>query len=96
MRAVGLKVLKNKLSEYVRLAASGETILVTDRDHVVAEIVAPAPGRPEEAGDALLAEAVRKGWLRPPTIVRSGPPPRLPVQRWAVLERELSKDREDR
>lgn len=26
VRAVGLKVLKNKLSEYVRLAASGETI----------------------------------------------------------------------
>jgi len=38
MRAVGLKVLKNKLSEYVRLAASGETVLVTDRDRVVAEL----------------------------------------------------------
>lgn len=25
MRTVGLKVLKNKLSEYVRIAASGET-----------------------------------------------------------------------
>lgn len=31
MRSVGLKILKNKLSEYVRLAASGETVLVTDR-----------------------------------------------------------------
>jgi antitoxin (DNA-binding transcriptional repressor) of toxin-antitoxin stability system len=39
MRAVGLKVLKNKLSEYVRLAQGGETILVTDRDRVVAELV---------------------------------------------------------
>ena len=37
MRAVGLKVLKNRLSEYVRLAASGETVLVTDRERVVAE-----------------------------------------------------------
>jgi antitoxin (DNA-binding transcriptional repressor) of toxin-antitoxin stability system len=27
MRAVGLKMLKNKPSEYVRLAAAGETIL---------------------------------------------------------------------
>ncbi len=43
MRAVGLKVLKNKLSEYVRLAASGETVLVTDRDRVVAELVPPVP-----------------------------------------------------
>jgi antitoxin (DNA-binding transcriptional repressor) of toxin-antitoxin stability system len=39
MRAVGIKVLKNKLSEYVRLAERGETILVTDRDPVVAERV---------------------------------------------------------
>ena len=42
MRAVGLKVLKNKLSEYVRLAQGGETILVTDRDRVVAELTPPA------------------------------------------------------
>ena len=34
MRAVGLKVLKNKLSQYVRAAAAGETVLVTDRDLV--------------------------------------------------------------
>ncbi len=32
MRSVGLKTLKNKLSEYIRLAAGGETVLVTDRD----------------------------------------------------------------
>jgi len=41
MRAVGLKTLKNKLSEYVRLVAGGETVLGTDRDRVVAEIVPP-------------------------------------------------------
>ena len=45
MRAVGLKILKNRLSEYVRLAASGETVLVTDRDRVVAELVPPQGGR---------------------------------------------------
>ena len=32
VRAVGVKVLKNKLSEYVRLAESGETVLDTDRE----------------------------------------------------------------
>jgi antitoxin (DNA-binding transcriptional repressor) of toxin-antitoxin stability system len=52
MRSVGLKILKNKLSEYVRLAAGGETILITDRDRVVAEIVPPQPGR-----SPLLAES---------------------------------------
>ena len=96
MRAVGLKVLKNKLSEYVRLAASGETILVTDRDAVVAELVPPRAGRTEHADDALLADAVRKGWLRPPTIKRAVPPPRKPVARWSVLLRELDEDRRDR
>jgi antitoxin (DNA-binding transcriptional repressor) of toxin-antitoxin stability system len=29
MRSVGIKVLKNKLSEYVRLAAGGERASVT-------------------------------------------------------------------
>jgi antitoxin (DNA-binding transcriptional repressor) of toxin-antitoxin stability system len=97
VRAVGLKTLKDKLSEYVRLAASGETILVTDRDHIVAEIGPPAQGRSAQAPDALLAEAVRRGWLRPATIgAGGGPPPRRPVQRWAKLTREMARDREDR
>ena len=61
MRAVGLKTLKNKLSEYVRLAANGETVLVTDRDRVVAEIVPPQAGRGAFLGDAMLADAVRRG-----------------------------------
>jgi antitoxin (DNA-binding transcriptional repressor) of toxin-antitoxin stability system len=39
MRSVGLKVLKNRLSEFIRMAAGGETVLVTDRDKIVAEIV---------------------------------------------------------
>ena len=44
MRAVGIRLLKNRLSEYVRLAAAGERILVTDRDRVVAELVPPRAG----------------------------------------------------
>ena len=45
MRTVGLKILKNKLSEYVRLAAAGETIVITDRGRSVAEIVPHTPKR---------------------------------------------------
>ena len=44
MRSVGLKTLKNKLSEYVRIARAGETVLITDRNRVVAEIIPPQPG----------------------------------------------------
>jgi len=96
VRCVGIKALKNRLSEYVRLAASGETVLVTDRDRVVAELVAPRSQRSPLVADALLAEAVRKGWLTAPTLVAEGPPPRLPVAPLASLLRELDDDRAER
>ncbi len=96
MHAVGLKVLKNRLSEYVRMAARGETVLVTDRDRVVAEIVPPRQGRSPLADDARLAEAVRKGFLTPPLMPAAGPPPRAPVGRLRELLRELDRDRDDR
>ena len=96
MRAVGLKVLKNKLSEYVRLAERGETVLVTDRDRVVAELVPPAEGRSPLVADALLAEAMRKGLISGPLIVAEGVPPRAPLAPLKDLLAELDRDREDR
>lgn len=96
MRAVGLKVLKNKLSEYVRLVAGGETVLITDRDRVVAELVPPREGRSTWLADAQLAEAVRQGWITPPTMVAAGAPPRTPVAPLAQLLQELADDRADR
>ena len=96
MRAVGLKVLKNKLSEYVRLAASGETVLVTDRDRVVAELGPPREGRSTLLADAQLADAVRCGWITPPAIVAEGAPAHAPVARFRQLLVELAHDRGDR
>ena len=60
MKAVGVKQLKARLSEYLRAVKAGEIILVTDRDEVVAEL---RPARqlppPPESDDALqvLADA---------------------------------------
>jgi antitoxin (DNA-binding transcriptional repressor) of toxin-antitoxin stability system len=96
MRAVGLKILKNKLSEYVRLAQGGETVLVTDRDRVVAELVPPRSGRALAVGDAVLGELIRKGWVTPPAQPLTGPPPRIPVTTFAELMRDLESDRADR
>ena len=96
MRVVGLKVLKNKLSEYVRLAAAGETVLVTDRDRIIAEIVAPRAERSPLVADARLAEAVRQGWLTPPAYVSAEPPPRMPVAPVEELLDELARDRDAR
>lgn len=76
MRSVGLKVLKNRLSEYVRLAAGGETILISDRDRVVAELIPPRETRAHSVTDAFLAETVRRGLLTP-ALTSGGPlPPR--------------------
>lgn len=41
MIAVGVRELKAQLSRYLREAAAGETVLVTDRGRVVAELRAP-------------------------------------------------------
>jgi antitoxin (DNA-binding transcriptional repressor) of toxin-antitoxin stability system len=93
---VGIKELKNRLSEYVRLASAGETVLVTDRDRVVAEIGPPQYGRAESLADAQLAEAVRKGWIAPPAFPGAEPPPRLPVAPLEQILREIERDREER
>jgi antitoxin (DNA-binding transcriptional repressor) of toxin-antitoxin stability system len=95
MRAVGLKTLKNKLSEYVRLAAGGETVLVTDRDRVVAELVPPRAGRSLLLADAMLAEAIRRGWVTPPVLTGTVPP-RKPIMPFRKLMAELRRDRDDR
>ena len=70
MRTVGLKTLKNKLSEYVRLAAAGETVVITDRNRIVAEIVPPRRG-----SNKFFERGVREGWLTPPTDPATEPRP---------------------
>lgn len=95
MRSVGLKVLKNKLAEYVRIAASGETVLVTDRDRVVAELSPPRTGRAESLADAQLAELVRTGLIAHPTWPR-GVPPSQPVAATEEILAELRADRDAR
>jgi prevent-host-death family protein len=91
MRMVGLKTLKNKLSEYVRLAASGETIVITDRNRIVAEIVPP-----RRDTNAFFERGIREGWLSPPSNPTGEPPPRRKVVPLDELMEELELDREDR
>jgi antitoxin (DNA-binding transcriptional repressor) of toxin-antitoxin stability system len=96
MRAVGIKTLKNRLSEYVRLAAAGEHVLVTDRDRVVAQLGPPPPQRAEAVSDALLAQAIREGLITPPALAGAPPAPPPGVMTMDELRAELDRSREDR
>ena len=96
MISVGLKVLKNKLSEYVRRAAAGETVLITDRERVVAELVPPRSTRADTISDAVLAQAVREG-LVTPALFPPGPAPAPPaVAPIAEILSGLDVDRAER
>jgi len=94
MRSVGLKILKNKLSEYVRLATAGETIVVTDRGRPVAEIVPPQHPRRE----TFVERGEREGWLTPAGKPFQPLPPRNPIPGYTLeqLLADLDWDREDR
>jgi prevent-host-death family protein len=94
MPTVGLKILKNKLSEYIRRAAAGETVVVTDRNRVVAEIVPPR----QQEHESVIERGVREGWIRPAVRGPDWPPKGKPVPGLTLekLLADLDRDREDR
>lgn len=96
MQSVGIKALKNRLSEYVRAAAEGETVLVTDRGRVVAELIAPRVPADASPDERRLGELARQGLLVRPNRARGDPPARVPVASLQRLMTELDADREDR
>jgi prevent-host-death family protein len=63
MSEVGLRELKNQLSKYVKRARSGETVSITDRGEVVAELVPPDKLRRNGLPTTSLDELRRKGIL---------------------------------
>ena len=59
MKTVGVRELKNRLSEYIRQVRSGEGVLVTDRGEVVAEIGPPGRTLDDSVPPGLAALAKR-------------------------------------
>ena len=96
MHKVGIRLLKNKLSEYVRLAAAGETIAITDRDRIVAQLTPPEPDLRKMSQEERREELIRRGILTPARRPKPPLPPRRPVMSFEQLMRELDADREDR
>ena len=97
MEPVGIKALKNKLSEYIRAAAAGETVLVTDRGRVVAELVAPRVRADASPAEQRMGELVRQGLLTPARLApKARLPRRRPVATIAEILRDLDESRGDR
>src|SRR5205085_10146877 len=63
MKSVGLRDLKNWLSEYVREIRWCEAVLVTDRGEVVAELIPPAQGADERGVPSALVALATRGQL---------------------------------
>lgn len=81
MASVGIRDLKNRLSEYLRRVRAGERLQVTDRGEVVAELTPPGYG--SSRGDvppALLALA-RRGLVTVAARGTGGLYPALPRRR---------------
>jgi antitoxin (DNA-binding transcriptional repressor) of toxin-antitoxin stability system len=64
MKAIGIRELKNRLSEYIRLVRAGERILVTDRGEVVAELRPPGETLLEDTSYPGLLALVQQGRAR--------------------------------
>ena len=57
---------------------------------------APRADRSLLLADAMLADAVRRGWVTPPALAGGAVPPRKPVATFAALMQELRHGRGDR
>jgi prevent-host-death family protein len=97
MHSVGIKALKDRLSEYVRAAAAGETVLVTDRGQVVAELVSPRVRADASPAERLLGDLLRQGLLAPAKLPPSARlPRRMPSAKIEDVLRDLEDSRAER
>ena len=63
MISVGIRELKNRLSEYLRMVRRGEEVLITDRGKAVAELRQPV-SLPAAAAHPELVRRARSGKVR--------------------------------
>lgn len=89
LKKAGIKKLKAHLSAYVKRAAKGERVLITDRGEVVAELV---PHREEEP--VTLEERILKMAREGRVTLAQGFPDKIPPLNWEPIPPELRIPRE--
>jgi antitoxin (DNA-binding transcriptional repressor) of toxin-antitoxin stability system len=65
MKTVGVRDLKNRLSEYLREVRSGAGVLVIDRGEVIAELSPPGQGKADTSLPAGVRALARRGLVLP-------------------------------
>jgi antitoxin (DNA-binding transcriptional repressor) of toxin-antitoxin stability system len=104
MRSVGVRELKSCLSKYLKLVKSGEVIVITDHNKIVAEIRQPTKGASEDNNtkqkiEAYLDKLKNEGKLnkasRSYSLVDSFKPTRkwLTSYKWKDIYSKLREDR---
>lgn len=98
VQTIGIRELKNRLSEIVRAVKAGERVLVTDRGTVVAELVPPGGANADPRVPPGLARLAARGLARlgapnDPALYRGLPPLE---QKPASVARLLDDERGDR
>ncbi len=81
MKSVGVRELKNRLSEFLRVVRAGERVLVTDRGEIVAELSPPGQGGREPDVPAALLALARRGLVTLGTPGDTARYPPLPRRR---------------
>jgi prevent-host-death family protein len=82
MKTASISEAKNRLSAYIDLVRKGETVLITDRNTPVAQLV-PLQRAANADDEAWLQALERKGLIkraskRAPSALLQTPPPKLP------------------
>jgi prevent-host-death family protein len=97
MKTAGVKELKNRLSEYLRDVRHGETVLVTDRGEVVAQLV-PFGGEVDQgsADERVRRRLIASGWVHPPTAEAEEPFPEPTLEGVPDFDGLWSDARKDR
>jgi antitoxin (DNA-binding transcriptional repressor) of toxin-antitoxin stability system len=91
MERIGIREMRQNLSRYARRARRGESFLITDRGHAVAQL-SPAPGHASTI-DRLVAErGARRGQGNLLDILEELPTP-IPGPPTSDVLKELREDR---
>jgi prevent-host-death family protein len=89
---VAIKELKNRLSEYLRRVRAGETVYVTDRGRIIAEL---RPTKPVRSTDQeIVRRLAAEGLVSPGSGDLADFPPSRPVRPGKLASQVIIEDRD--